>query len=84
MTVISASREEGPPRVGFVAGRKVGSAVQRNRAKRRLREAVRQIDLEEGKDYVVIATAAVNEVAFQILVDWLAAAVVASGGPDET
>ena len=33
--------EEGPPRFGIVAGRKVGGAVERNRARRRLREIIR-------------------------------------------
>lgn len=31
----------GPPRVAFLAGRKVGTAVRRNRARRRIREAYR-------------------------------------------
>lgn len=32
---------EGGPRMGFAAGRKLGSAVLRNRVRRRIREAVR-------------------------------------------
>lgn len=35
--------EQLPRRAGFVAGRKVGDSVRRNRARRRLREAYRRI-----------------------------------------
>src|SRR5579859_6286033 len=45
-------------RVGFTASKKVGNAVQRNRAKRRLRAAARQVMTEHAvsaHDYVVIA-----------------------------
>lgn len=44
-------------RVGFVAGKSVGSAVERNRAKRLLREALRgaAAGLEPGWDMVLIA-----------------------------
>jgi ribonuclease P protein component len=37
---------EGPPGVAFLAGRKVGKAVRRNRARRVLREAFRTVDLD--------------------------------------
>lgn len=45
-------------RIGFTATRKIGGAVERNRAKRRLREAARQILPLHGRpgfDYVFVA-----------------------------
>lgn len=46
------------PRYGITASKKIGNAVIRNRAKRRLREVVRLILSEQaelGADYVLIA-----------------------------
>ncbi|NBD29170.1 MAG: ribonuclease P protein component [Alphaproteobacteria bacterium] len=49
--------DDGPARVGFTCSKKVGNAVARNRAKRRLREIAR-LDLvtfaRPGWDYVLI------------------------------
>lgn len=45
-------------RVGFTASRKVGNAVVRNRAKRRLRALVREIltlEVKPGYDIVLVA-----------------------------
>ena len=41
-------------RVGFSVSKHVGNAVVRNRVKRRLREAVRQAELQDGWDMVFI------------------------------
>jgi ribonuclease P protein component len=41
MTVFYLAQREGGMRVGFTVGRPLGGAVERNRIKRRLREAVR-------------------------------------------
>lgn len=48
---------EGPSRFGFVAGKKVGKAACRNRARRRLREACRALlpSVKQGYDFVIVA-----------------------------
>jgi ribonuclease P protein component len=45
----------GAGRVAVVAGRKVGNAVARNRAKRRLRAALVSMSVPRGVDVVVVA-----------------------------
>lgn len=76
VVVIVASGASGLPRVGVVAGaRKVGGAVQRNRAKRRLREALESVPLRNDHDYVVIASKQVLNAPFVELESWLRQAV---------
>ena len=58
-------------RVGYTATKKLGGAVVRNRIKRRLREAVRQVVPVHGKtgyDYVFIARSKVSTCDFSELV----------------
>ncbi|MCC7165785.1 MAG: ribonuclease P protein component [Anaerolineae bacterium] len=53
-------------RVAFVAGKKLGNAVERNRAKRRLREALRPLwsRIAGGYDFVLIARGDIVTVSF--------------------
>jgi len=65
------------PRVGVVASiASVGAAVQRNRAKRRLRELFRQHQdqIPAGSDLLLVARAAINRLDFTTLVQKFAAA----------
>ena len=59
-------------RVGYTASRKVGNAAARNRARRRLRAAVREVmplHAARGYDYVAIARAATVARPFNALRD---------------
>jgi ribonuclease P protein component len=55
---VRARGDDNPPRVAVIASRRVGGAVQRNRAKRLLREAARHTSWRPGLDVALIARAA--------------------------
>ena len=60
----------GPGSAAFVAGRRIGGAVLRNRARRILRAAWRELadEVEDGNDVVVVARAAIVGARTQELV----------------
>lgn len=70
---------EGPIGLGLTATKKVGNAVARNRARRRLREAARQTlpDLGlPGIDYVLVARQSTPDADWLALLDDLKSALI--------
>lgn len=60
-------------RLGITAGKKVGNAVCRNRAKRLIRQAYREneLDLPIGIDMVIVARPAICSAKSQTLSGWM-------------
>src|SRR4051794_9771777 len=66
-----ARGDAAPPRFGFTVSKKVGSAVERNRVRRRLREIVRAhaaLLPQTGHDYVLIGRRAALQAPFEAMV----------------
>lgn len=73
-------------RLGFTATKKIGNAVARNRAKRRLREAARLLVPQHGlpgHDYVFIARATTLERDWQGLLDDVKRALIRLAPKDQ-
>jgi ribonuclease P protein component len=71
MTVFYLRQPEGNARIGFTVGRVLGGAVERNRIKRRLRDAVRQrrAILKGPVDVVINPKKSVLTAEFSILLE---------------
>jgi ribonuclease P protein component len=67
MVLVTLPAPETVIRIGVTAGRSVGNAVQRNRAKRILRSAVQPVlsELQTGWDIVLIARQPLVKASFQ-------------------
>lgn len=75
LEVLDRKEPDAPARVGFTVTKKHGNAVERNRMRRRLREAVRlnaAFAMQPGHDYVVVARRDVLDAPFQQLAAQLA------------
>jgi len=71
-------RDQDPPRVGYTVSKQVGNAVERNRVRRRLREAVKVSAgnrMEKGRDYVLVGRRAALDLPFDRLVEDLRSAL---------
>ncbi|MEM6652821.1 MAG: ribonuclease P protein component [Pseudomonadota bacterium] len=79
--VVQARRREGATLIGagFTATQKIGNAVTRNRAKRRMREAARlllPLHGHAGTDYVFIARMDTATIGWQRLLDDMESALI--------
>jgi ribonuclease P protein component len=70
--------DDGPIRVGFTVTRKNGTATERNRIRRRLRELVRRLDvisMRPHSDYVLVGRRAALTCDFATMLDDLRSAL---------
>jgi ribonuclease P protein component len=70
--------DAGPVRVGFTVTKKVGTATERNRIRRRLREVVKQVEavsLRPHNDYVLVGRRAALDRGFDLMIDDLRSAL---------
>ena len=71
-----------PKRCGFTVSKKVGNAVERNRARRRLKAAAEKVlpsSACDGRDYVIIGRKATLTRPFNRLIDDLKSALKRTG-----
>jgi ribonuclease P protein component len=67
LEVLDRQQPDEAPRVGFTVTKKHGNAVERNRMRRRLKEAVRHsaaFAMKNGHDYVIVARREVLKTPF--------------------
>jgi ribonuclease P protein component len=74
--------DERPPRLGITVTKKSGNAVQRNRIRRRLKEACRThaaAEMKAGSDYVIVGRRDIIGVPFAALKDELSSRIRGKG-----
>ena len=67
LVLVARPNSQETSRVGLSVSKRVGNAVVRNLVKRRLREALRCIDLQEGWDILLIARNGAGDADFRTL-----------------
>jgi ribonuclease P protein component len=73
-----ARGDDGPVRIGFTVTKKVGTATERNRVRRRLRELVKRLDavsMRPHSDYVLVGRRAALTRDFATMLDDLRSAL---------
>ena len=65
MTMFTREREAGPSRLGIAATRKMGAAVERNRAKRLVRELFRHNKPGSALDVVVVPRREILDASYE-------------------
>ncbi|MCS4243838.1 MULTISPECIES: ribonuclease P protein component [Rhizobium/Agrobacterium group] len=84
LEVLDRQEPESDARVGFTVTKKQGNAVERNRMRRRLKEAVRLsagFAMKPGHDYVIVARRDVLKTPFAQLSSQLADRIEGRGKP---
>ncbi|OCW58407.1 ribonuclease P protein component [Hoeflea olei] len=84
LETLDRGKPDHPPRIGYTVTKKQGNSVERNRMRRRLKEAVRHIagvPFKPGHDYVVVARRDTLTAPFDGLVRALAERIAEGGGP---
>ena len=84
MTIFLLPRPDAVTRLGIAATKKLGGAVERNRAKRLVREVFRRNPAPPGYDIVVVPRQAVFDVSFNSLESEYVATLGRLGGPART
>ncbi|MDB5630371.1 MAG: ribonuclease protein component [Tardiphaga sp.] len=73
-----ARADDGPIRIGFTVTKKNGTATERNRIKRRLRELVKRVEpqsMRPHSDYVLVGRRAALHRGFAVMLDDLKTAL---------
>ena len=71
-------QDTGPPRFGLTITKKIGGAVQRNKIRRRLKDAIQRLQEEHAKpgfDYVIVARGPSLDCPFSTLMAEVASAL---------
>jgi ribonuclease P protein component len=87
LVLVAARSPESGKRLAVTAGKRVGGAVERNRARRRIREAVRPLvgSLAEGWDLVLVARSGATSAPFGELAEAVRGLLARAGvtAPDD-